>query len=357
MSLVIVAPETVAAAALDVARIGSSIGVANSAAAGSTTSVLAAGADEVSAAIATLFGSHAREYQAISTQVAAFHDRFAQTLSAAVGSYVSAEATNAAPLATLEHNVLNALNAPTQALLGRPLIGDGAAGAPGTGQAGGAGGILWGNGGPAARARPAKSAGRRAAGCSAPAGPVGRWGRPAGGPGVAAAGCWAMVESAGPAGRACWAGNRRAGGNAGLFGVGGTGGPAGRRAGGVGGTGGAGGLGGTLYGAGGHGGAGGPARSVVWVDTAVSGCGRLLGVGGHGGAGGHGAAGIAGAAGKGGIFPDGSNGGAGGDAGDGGTGGRGGWLAGAGGPAGRRYRRDRRGRRGRIFSCLDCRWG
>lgn len=77
MSLVIVAPETVAAAALDVARIGSSIGAANAAAAGSTTSVLAAGADEVSAAIATLFGSHAREYQAISTQVAAFHDRFA----------------------------------------------------------------------------------------------------------------------------------------------------------------------------------------------------------------------------------------------------------------------------------------
>ncbi|CKP25008.1 PE_PGRS family protein [Mycobacterium tuberculosis] len=71
MSLVIVAPETVAAAALDVARIGSSIGAANAAAAGSTTSVLAAGADEVSAAIATLFGSHAREYQAISTQVAA----------------------------------------------------------------------------------------------------------------------------------------------------------------------------------------------------------------------------------------------------------------------------------------------
>ncbi len=161
MSLVIVTPETVAAAALDVARIGSSIGVANSAAAGSTTSVLAAGADEVSAAIATLFGSHAREYQAISTQVAAFHDRFAQTLSAAVGSYVSAEATNAAPLATLEHNVLNALNAPTQALLGRPLIGDGAAGAPGTGQAGGAGGILWGNGGAGGSGAPGQVAGPR----------------------------------------------------------------------------------------------------------------------------------------------------------------------------------------------------
>ncbi|EFD61548.1 PE-PGRS family protein, partial [Mycobacterium tuberculosis EAS054] len=98
MSLVIVTPETVAAAALDVARIGSSIGVANSAAAGSTTSVLAAGADEVSAAIATLFGSYALGYQAISTQVAAFHDRFAQTLSAASARMSTPEATNAAPV-------------------------------------------------------------------------------------------------------------------------------------------------------------------------------------------------------------------------------------------------------------------
>ncbi|WP_230866359.1 PE domain-containing protein, partial [Mycobacterium canetti] len=49
MSLVIVTPESVAAAASDVARIGSGFGAANAAAAGSTTSVLAAGADEVSA--------------------------------------------------------------------------------------------------------------------------------------------------------------------------------------------------------------------------------------------------------------------------------------------------------------------
>ncbi|WP_230870576.1 PE family protein, partial [Mycobacterium canetti] len=49
MSLVIVTPELVAAAASDVARIGSGFGAANSTAAGSTTSVLAAGADEVSA--------------------------------------------------------------------------------------------------------------------------------------------------------------------------------------------------------------------------------------------------------------------------------------------------------------------
>ncbi|AMC72725.1 PE-PGRS family protein PE_PGRS28 [Mycobacterium tuberculosis] len=279
MSLVIVTPETVAAAASDVARIGSSIGVANSAAAGSTTSVLAAGADEVSAAIATLFGSHAREYQAISTQVAAFHDRFAQTLSAAVGSYVSAEATNAAPLATLEHNVLNALNAPTQALLGRPLIGDGAAGAPGTGQAGGAGGILWGAGGSGAPGQVGGAGG--AAGLFGTGGAGGAGGAgAAGGAGVAAAGCWAMVESAGPAGRACWAGQPA--GPAATPDCSGSAepaGPAARRA-----------RRGRRYRwcrwpgrdplrAGGHGGAGGPARSVVWVDTAVSGCGRAVGRG------------------------------------------------------------------------------
>ncbi|WP_236729391.1 PE family protein, partial [Mycobacterium tuberculosis] len=123
MSLVIVTPETVAAAASDVARIGSSIGVANSAAAGSTTSVLAAGADEVSAAIATLFGSHAREYQAISTQVAAFHDRFAQTLSAAVGSYVSAEATNPPPFPPLAPHPPHPPHPPPPPLPRPPLPG------------------------------------------------------------------------------------------------------------------------------------------------------------------------------------------------------------------------------------------
>ncbi|CLV62289.1 PE-PGRS family protein [Mycobacterium tuberculosis] len=227
MSLVIVAPETVAAAALDVARIGSSIGAANAAAAGSTTSVLAAGADEVSAAIATLFGSHAREYQAISTQVAAFHDRFAQTLSAAVGSYVSAEATNAAPLATLEHNVLNALNAPTQALLGRPLIGDGAAGAPGTGQAGGAGGILWGNGGAGGSGAPGQVGGAGgAAGLFGTGGAGGAGGAGAAG-GAGGSGGWLLGNGGvgGAGGQSLLGGaTGGAGGNAGLFGVGGTGG-------------------------------------------------------------------------------------------------------------------------------------
>jgi hypothetical protein len=58
MSFVIAAPEYVAAAATDLSNIGSAIGTANSAALGPTTNVLTAGADEVSAEIAALFGAH-----------------------------------------------------------------------------------------------------------------------------------------------------------------------------------------------------------------------------------------------------------------------------------------------------------
>ncbi|WP_414855596.1 PE family protein, partial [Mycobacterium gordonae] len=49
------APELLAAAAADVAGIGSSLRAANSAAAVPTTAVLAAAGDEVSVAIASLF--------------------------------------------------------------------------------------------------------------------------------------------------------------------------------------------------------------------------------------------------------------------------------------------------------------
>ncbi|WP_250576248.1 PE domain-containing protein, partial [Mycobacterium tuberculosis] len=52
MSFVIAVPETIAAAATDLADLGSTIAGANAAAAANTTSLLAAGADEISAAIA-----------------------------------------------------------------------------------------------------------------------------------------------------------------------------------------------------------------------------------------------------------------------------------------------------------------
>jgi PE family len=69
-------PNMVSAAATDLSSIGSAIGEANAAALAPTTGVLAAGADEVSAAIAALFGAHGQAYQALSAQAAAFHQQF-----------------------------------------------------------------------------------------------------------------------------------------------------------------------------------------------------------------------------------------------------------------------------------------
>ncbi len=141
MSNLLVTPELVAAAAADLAGIGSAIGAANAAAGAPTMALLAAGADEVSAAVAAVFSSYAQQYQALSAAAAAFHDQFVRALAAGAGAYAGAEAAN------VEQQLLNAINAPTLALLGRPLIGNGADGAVGTGQAGGAGGLLYGNGG------------------------------------------------------------------------------------------------------------------------------------------------------------------------------------------------------------------
>jgi hypothetical protein len=94
--------------------------------------VLAAAGDEVSAAIASVFGAHVQAYQALSAEAAAFHQQFVQLMSTAVGQYAGAEAANASPLQTIEQDLLGVIKAPTEALFGRPLIGNGANGtAPG----------------------------------------------------------------------------------------------------------------------------------------------------------------------------------------------------------------------------------
>ncbi len=140
MSWVMVSPELVVAAAADLAGIGSAISSANAAAAVNTTGLLTAGADEVSTAIAALFGAQGQAYQAASAQAAAFYAQFVQALSAGGGAYAAAEAAAVSPL-------LAPINAQFVAATGRPLIGNGANGAPGTGANGGPGGWLIGNGG------------------------------------------------------------------------------------------------------------------------------------------------------------------------------------------------------------------
>lgn len=189
MSFVLIAPEFVTAAAGDLTNLGSSISAANASAASATTQVLAAGADEVSARIAALFGGFGLEYQAISAQVAAYHQRFVQALSTGAGAYASAEA------AAAEQIVLGVINAPTQALLGRPLIGDGA-NATTPGGTGGHGGV-------GEQVVPAAMVARWVvpAGRAVPAAPVA--------PAVAAHCCWALADraaSAAPADKAAPAG-------------------------------------------------------------------------------------------------------------------------------------------------------
>jgi hypothetical protein len=101
MSLLIAAPESMTAAATDLANIGSALSAAHTAAATPTVAMIPAAADEVSASIAHLFSQHAQEYQALAGQAAAFQQQFVQRLTSSAGSYANAEAASAARLQSL----------------------------------------------------------------------------------------------------------------------------------------------------------------------------------------------------------------------------------------------------------------
>jgi PE family len=349
MSFVMV-PEMMTDAATSLASLGSKISAANAAAAAPTTGLVAAGADEVSAAITTLFSQQASAFQALSGQAATFHAELVQTRNASSATYAAAEAANAGPLRTLEQQAqgvlnpqleaieeqvravidppLNALevqvlavvNPPTEALLGRPMVGngfDGGTNAQGVGQPGGAGGILFGNGGHGG----ASTATGVPGGAGGPAGLIGTGGTggmggfgASGGVGGTAGFVWGSGGTGGLGGPTGIGG---AGGGAWFFGDGGMGGQGGTfTATSAGGSGGAGGTAGLLWGGGGPGGIGGP--------YATGGAGGNALLFGHGGSGG-----------MGGAFANGGFGGNGGLLlGDGGAGGTGGVISGIGGPGG-----------------------
>ena len=145
---VIAAPEYVAAAASDLANIGSSLSSANMAALVPTSGVLAAGADEVSAMIAALFSSHAQAYQALSAQAASFHAQFVQLMNTGASQYALTEAANASPLLeTVGQDAAGAVNSSVQALTGSPLVGGGGASAATSGGSSGDRGSLFGSSG------------------------------------------------------------------------------------------------------------------------------------------------------------------------------------------------------------------
>ncbi|MHA7650362.1 PE domain-containing protein [Mycobacterium sp. ML4] len=174
MSFVTTAPGLLTTAATDLAQIGEALRVGSLGAFVPTTELAAAAADEVSSAITALFGTHGLQYQAAAARAASYYDRFLQDLGIAATSYSGAEAASADALGALDSVAANGfqtlvygpihtagdawiaspfgqtldpiINAPTTVLLGRGLIGHGA---PGTAAnpTGGAGGILFGDGG------------------------------------------------------------------------------------------------------------------------------------------------------------------------------------------------------------------
>jgi hypothetical protein len=111
MSFVIATPDLVQGAAQDLAGIRSSLAEATAIAAGPTTGVAAAAQDEVSIAIASMFGGVGQEFQALSAQAQAFHAEFVSAMNAGAAAYVSAEAAAGQTL-------MSAAAAPAQTLFG-----------------------------------------------------------------------------------------------------------------------------------------------------------------------------------------------------------------------------------------------
>ena len=95
MSFLVAEPELVTAAAGNLAGIGATIEEANAAAAARTTAITAAAADDVSLAIAEMFGTYGQQFHTLSADAAAFHSEFVTLLNGGAGAYISAELANA----------------------------------------------------------------------------------------------------------------------------------------------------------------------------------------------------------------------------------------------------------------------
>ncbi|MGO9508008.1 MAG: PE family protein [Mycobacterium sp.] len=99
MAYVITEPQLMASVAVEINGIGANLSAANAAAAGRTTSLAAAAADEISAALAKAFGAYGAEYQSLVGQLEGWHGQFTQTLTNAGTAYAGTETAIASGLA------------------------------------------------------------------------------------------------------------------------------------------------------------------------------------------------------------------------------------------------------------------
>ncbi|MEM6109306.1 PE family protein [Mycobacterium sp. 050272] len=95
MSFVYVRPAALAGAASQLGAIGASMDAQRAAAAGPTTGVVPAAADEVSAIVAAQFTMQAQMYRSVSAQGGAVHQMLVSALAASAESYAATEAANA----------------------------------------------------------------------------------------------------------------------------------------------------------------------------------------------------------------------------------------------------------------------
>jgi PE family len=109
MSFVITAPDLVESAAQDLAGIRSTLAEASASAAGPTTGIVSAAQDEVSVAIASMFGNVGEEFRALSVQAQAFHTEFVNMLHSGAGAYLSAETANAGSIGQGLNGIAGAL--------------------------------------------------------------------------------------------------------------------------------------------------------------------------------------------------------------------------------------------------------
>jgi PPE-repeat protein len=128
MSFVTTQPAALTAAASNLQAIGSALGAQNAAAAGPTTGVTPAGADEVSALMAAQFSTHGSMYQEVSAQAAAIHQMLVNTLGTNAESYAATEAANAAvastPAAAAGQSAIGTMGGIVNALGSNALVSD-----------------------------------------------------------------------------------------------------------------------------------------------------------------------------------------------------------------------------------------
>jgi hypothetical protein len=135
MSFVTTAPAAIAAAATQLEGVGTSFATESSAAAGSTTAISPAAADEVSILQSGAFSTYGQLYQTVSAQAQAIHQQFVNLLQSSSGSYQETEGANQAGAAAsalansgssaaaqpAQGTITDLIDSLTSALTGSPL--------------------------------------------------------------------------------------------------------------------------------------------------------------------------------------------------------------------------------------------